>query len=567
MTMLFANDVATDGRCPSWDKQIKSLSLILREEFGVPFRFYQASTGTLLEGRLPEGGLPLPAPAFAPPPELEGPAAVRLVAEGIPRVHPLAGGRYLLVLPFPAPDRSTAIAVGVISGLARTPADVLQEQARLSKWLQAVHHRLSLASQSAASHRPRPGSSPEGGRLVGLEALMGLEQLLRTQRVDKEPDRNRRQVLQTAATVLRARTLLWVPSDGDEAMIEGEPVLSCWDSGQLARMFVEDRDSARAGYLINNQVQATTWGGRFPQVATLLAMPVPVRSATSWLIALNKSGNPGSSAPPGSSHDSSTASLSAAASFRRSDAAALLPFAALLGVHIRAWRRHQQFKELLVGLTRSLAAAVDARDTFVAGHSERVARIAVELARELGLEEDELSDVYLSGLLHDVGKIGISDSLLRKRDPLTPEELSQLRQHVTIGSHFLSELHPIAHLLPAVLHHHERYDGTGYPDGLKGDTIPFLARILAVAESYDAMTALLPEPARPAREEVEAILSRGADVQWDGRVIAAFFRCYDRILAAQQRGLGESLRAIVDPATLRETIAEPAFLNMGRRVG
>src|SRR4051794_40861000 len=165
-------------------------------------------------------------------------------------------------------------------------------------------------------------------------------------------------------------------------------------------------------------------------------------------------------------------------------------------------------------MTRTLATAIDARESLVAGHSERVARIAVELARELGLQEDELSDVYLGGLLHDIGKIGVSDAILRKRSPLTPGELAHIQQHVTIGSHLLAELRPIAHLLPAVLHHHERYDGTGYPDGLKGDTIPFLARILAVAESYDAMTMFGPGRSGCDGAQAEEILTRGANLQW-----------------------------------------------------
>ena len=219
------------------------------------------------------------------------------------------------------------------------------------------------------------------------------------------------------------------------------------------------------------------------------------------------------------------------AHFRRTDAALLLPFAALMGVHLRAWRRQQESKGLMVGLARSLAAAVDSRDAFVAGHSERVARIAVELGRELGLRADELCDVYLGGLLHDLGKVGLRDSVLRKHDPLTPEEFAHVRQHVAIGDKFLADLRPIAHILPAVRHHHERYDGTGYPDGLRGEAIPLMARILAVAEGFDAMINASPGRQDLPVERAEEILSRGADEQWDGRVVAAYFRCRDRIHA------------------------------------
>jgi putative nucleotidyltransferase with HDIG domain len=257
------------------------------------------------------------------------------------------------------------------------------------------------------------------------------------------------------------------------------------------------------------------------------------------LIALNKTINPALPAP-GSSRPSSGSGRAGEARFRRTDAALLLPFAALLGAQLRAARQHRESQEVLVGLTRALAAAVDLRDAFALGHSERVARIAVELAREVGLSDDELIDVYLTGLLHDIGKIGLPDAVLRKRAPLTPSELSQVRQHVILGSRMVSALHAMARLTPAVLHHHERYDGTGYPDGLKGDSIPLVARILAVAESYDAMTTSGLGPVEAARGNALEALAQGADRQWDGRVVEALLRCHDRIRAIQERCLNES---------------------------
>src|SRR5262249_3706701 len=152
------------------------------------------------------------------------------------------------------------------------------------------------------------------------------------------------------------------------------------------------------------------------------------------------------------------------------------------------YARFQDLKELMVGLARSLTAAIDAKDSYTFGHSERVARIGVELGRALGMEGDALSDLYLAGLLHDVGKIGIPDALLQKSEKLTSAEFDIIKQHVTIGYQILSDLRPIRHLLCAVLYHHERYDGGGYPEGLAGEAIPLLARVLAVADAYDAMS-------------------------------------------------------------------------------
>src|SRR5262249_40717507 len=229
-------------------------------------------------------------------------------------------------------------------------------------------------------------------------------------------------------------------------------------------------------------------------------------------------------------------------------AALLSPFAALLGLHARGSETYQDVKNLLVGLTRSLTSALDAKDPYTFGHSERVARIAVELGRELGLSEDEVGDIYLAGLLHDVGKIGIRDTVLCKPGALTPEEFEHIKQHVTIGYTILSGLKQIRNLLPGVLYHHERYDGTGYPDKLAGEAIPLMARILAVADAYDAMSTNRPyRDSMPCRR-VEEILIEGANKQWDGRIVDAFVKCRQKIHAIRQRGVGDSLRLAIDGA-------------------
>jgi HD-GYP domain-containing protein (c-di-GMP phosphodiesterase class II) len=260
-----------------------------------------------------------------------------------------------------------------------------------------------------------------------------------------------------------------------------------------------------------------------------------------WVIALNKKPAGGTGAADNKGRDE-------VPGFRKSDAAMLTSFVALLELHARGSARYQDLKELLVGLTRSLTAALDAKDSYTYGHSERVARIAVELGREMGLQGDELSDIYLAGLLHDVGKIGIRDSVLGKADPLTPEEFEHIKQHVTIGYAILSDLRPIRNLLPGVLYHHEHWDGHGYPDGLAGEAIPLLARILAVADAYDAMSTNRPyREALPCRK-VEEILVKGGGTQWDKRIIEAFSRCRQKIHTIRQRGVGDSLQMAIDGA-------------------
>jgi len=158
-----------------------------------------------------------------------------------------------------------------------------------------------------------------------------------------------------------------------------------------------------------------------------------------------------------------------------------------------------------------------------------VALVARRIGAHLGLPEDDLRDIYLSGLLHDIGKIGVDDQILRKSGELTREEFEQVKRHPVIGYNILAGLRNLRAILPGVRHHHESFAGTGYPDGLRGDQIPLMARIIAVADSYDAMSS--DRPYRPGLrlDKLETILRDGAGYQWDPRVIAAYFAIRDEV--------------------------------------
>jgi hypothetical protein len=547
--MQATRDAQPARRRPLAD-QAGSLEIILREEFGAPFRVYDAATGRAVETSGPGADAP-PAPADDPG------WLADLAAEEQAHVTTLSGGAYRLGLSLHDDGRPALVAVGELAPLARTPAEAAQERARLQKWLRSVLERLRLASRSQARHRAEAPRDPQTS--PAWEAILRLEHLLRSVRIDKEPGRSRRRVLRTAAELVGAQALAWVPARGDESVaLEGDRLLSPWDLGQLNALLAQSREWEKTGYLIRNDPAAGGWLARFPQVANVLALPVGDATPAGWLIALNKKAAPAPApaAPDGAepAHDAPGAVAEAgAASFRRVDAALLTPFAALLGCLDRASQRYDYLKDLLVGLTRSLTAAIDAKDSYTYGHSERVARIAVELGRELGLRDDELSDIYLTGLLHDIGKIGIRDSVLCKRDKLTDEEFEHIKEHVKIGYRILADLRAIAHLLPGVLYHHERIDGGGYPEGLAGTAIPFLARILAVADSYDAMSTSRPYRAAMPPARVEAIIQQGAGSQWDKAVVDAFVRCKERVLAIRQRGVGESLCNALDGALRKGT--------------
>jgi diguanylate cyclase (GGDEF)-like protein len=174
----------------------------------------------------------------------------------------------------------------------------------------------------------------------------------------------------------------------------------------------------------------------------------------------------------------------------------------------------------------ALAAAVDAKDPYTRGHSQRVAGYAEAIARAMGLPAGDVARVRLSGQLHDVGKIGVPDAILTKPGALNDAEFAILKQHPAIGERMLAAAPFLQEILPAVRHHHERWDGRGYPDGLKDRMIPRDAAILAVADSFDAMTSS--RTYRPALSLPEARrrLREGSGTQFDATVVAAFERAY-----------------------------------------
>ena len=136
----------------------------------------------------------------------------------------------------------------------------------------------------------------------------------------------------------------------------------------------------------------------------------------------------------------------------------------------------------------TLRFTVEAKDTYTRGHSDRVSEYSVLIGKKLGLSEEDLKTLRVGGLFHDIGKIGVPDNILLKESKLTDEEYNEIKKHPSMGAHILSSATIFQDIIPIVKHHHERYDGNGYPDHLKGEDIPYLARIAAVADSFDAMT-------------------------------------------------------------------------------
>ncbi len=177
---------------------------------------------------------------------------------------------------------------------------------------------------------------------------------------------------------------------------------------------------------------------------------------------------------------------------------------------------------------RSLAAAVDAKDPYTHGHAQRVAALAVEIGRELGLGPDELQALEYGGILHDIGKIGIPDAILAKRGALGAEEMALVRDHPRIGAEIVAGVEFLERAIPAIRGHHERWDGTGYPDLLAGDAIPLVARIVNIADTWDACTSRRPYQNPIPSEVVIAILEGLKGSQTDPAVHDALLRALRR---------------------------------------
>jgi len=263
--------------------------------------------------------------------------------------------------------------------------------------------------------------------------------------------------------------------------------------------------------LILNQPTTSEADWPWPEVRQLIAVSLcEGDNCFGWLVAINHSGQ---------------------GEFGTVEASLLSSVGAILGIHCGNAELYQQQREFFAGVVRALTSAIDAKDPYTCGHSDRVARVSVRLAEEMGCDRKQVETIYLSGLLHDVGKIGIDDNVLRKPGKLTDPEFEHIKTHAAIGHRILSDIKQLDEVLPVVLHHHEQWNGRGYPHGLAGANIPFLARIVAVADSFDAMGSDRPYRAGMPDEKLDAILREGAGQQWDASIVDAFFRARDDIRA------------------------------------
>lgn len=374
-----------------------------------------------------------------------------------------------------------------------------------------------------------------------LEELVFLRQMADYLELS-ELSHDRWELAETVLPVLRnsikAEGLALVPTqddgrscDGANAAV-GQPTLwvgPCSTDGETCRRLVEQyRHLAAEQPVVKNGFHQMPEGARFPGVREFLLVPMSAAGRVAgWLLAVNRVAAQGFEPQDGRC-------VLGEMEFGTVEAGLVSSAASILATHARNVELFEQKGRLFLDAIRSLVFAVDAKDPYTSGHSERVALFARRLGQELGLDEEACRRLYLGGLLHDVGKIGIRGAILRKAGRLTDEEFAEIKQHAERSWTMLHDLPHLQQILPGIVHHHEEFDGSGYPDGLTGEEIPLDARILSVADAYDAMTSDRPYRKNMPQEKVDAILRQGAGTQWDARVVEAFFDAVLDMVAIRQ---------------------------------
>lgn len=202
----------------------------------------------------------------------------------------------------------------------------------------------------------------------------------------------------------------------------------------------------------------------------------------------------------------------------------LATIAAQAAIAVENARLYENMRETFLTTIQTLAVTIDRRDTYTAGHTERVSEYSLAIGRALGLTDAQLDRLRLASILHDIGKIGVKDDILLKKGKLTDEEFAEIKKHSQHGHDILSPIGQLKEILDGVRCHHERYDGQGYPDGLKGDEISLEARIIAIADSYDAMTSDRPYRKGLTMDKAKEELINGSGTQFDPELVETFLK-------------------------------------------
>lgn len=369
------------------------------------------------------------------------------------------------------------------------------------------------------SHRKKGRRSGRMSRLKRMEEkaerlnlLSHLGQILNSTLDHKEV---RRRAMEAATRLMKAEVGSLLLLDEEKNQLHFEVALG--DQEEMIKKITLKIGEGIAGWVAQNEepliVNAPEKDPRFFRgvddktefrTRNLICVPIKVKGKTIGVLeAINKRDNE---------------------TFDEEDLSLFLSLSNQVAIALDNARLYQELEEMFFQTAESLADAIEKRDPYTGGHTQRVTKYSLTLAKYLQMPPVEMKWLKISAVLHDIGKIGIDDQILRKPDRLNPEEFHEIKRHATMGAEIIDHIKPLKHIIPGVKYHHEQLDGTGYPEGLKGEKIPIPAKIVAVADTYDAMTTDRPYRKGLSKELAIKELRRCSGTQFDREVVEAFIR-------------------------------------------
>ena len=510
---------------------IDGIALSLQQTFGIEFTFYDGENGSVLREseEQPQGDI-----------EFRGELARAVANRSEPAFLGEEDPLLVFALPLPLLDDEIVVAVGSfvtrklsdnddvdrvaeLLGIpsARTPNWIQQQECWTGRQLNAVgravlkKHLLQRRTEKL-DVEIEAVSDNLASTYEEISVLYGVTRNLQLSSSEEELGRLALNCL-TGVIPAKSLAIQFMPSahpneisqrlDCEPLLLtSGETLLSDSEFDQLQSSLELD---ANIGPIVINNATTERPGWQFENIEQMIIVPLTQAGHVyGWLAAFNH-------------RDGSE--------FGTVEASLLSSIGAVLGIHGGNIDLYRKQSEFLAQMVRALTSAIDAKDPYTCGHSDRVARVSVQLGHQLGCDVETLNQLYMGGLLHDIGKIGIDDNVLRNPGRLTPAEFEHIKLHPELGYNILRDVKQLQDVLPLVLHHHESWDGKGYPHGLAGEEIPMLARICAVADAFDAMSSDRPYRQGMEDEKVDAIFREGAGKQWDAEVVKAFFAARDDI--------------------------------------
>ncbi len=351
-------------------------------------------------------------------------------------------------------------------------------------------------------------------RIERLSLLSHLGQILNSTLDHQEV---RKRAIEAATQLMRAEagSLLLLDEEGKHLFFE----VALGDKGESVKKVILDVDKGIAGWVAKKgeplRVNHPERDPRFYKemderigfkTRNILCVPVRVKDRILGVLeAINKKGGE---------------------DFNEEDLSLFVSLANQVAIALDNARLYQELEEMFFQTAASLAEVIEKRDPYTGGHTQRVTRYSLAVAKYLSLEPEELRRLRIASVLHDIGKIGIDDQILRKPTQLDTREVDLIRRHPKMGAEIIGHIKQLKEIIPGVKYHHEHMNGKGYPEGLMGEGIPMIARIVAVADTYDAITTDRPYRKALSKETAISELKKGSGTQFDQKVVEAFLQAF-----------------------------------------